>query len=377
MPEITINIKCSNETKYSVAIDTEKTVLELKEAIAEKSDTPAERQRLIFSGRVLKDADTVESYKIADGNTIHMVRGAAPGQQTPRAAAPQPTTEQQPSNPTTVPDSQPDSQQNANPMAAFGNMFGGGDGLGAFGGMGGFGAGGMGGFGAGAGGMPPMDPSMMNALFSNPEVMSSMSTLFQNPQFVEHMLSNSPQFQNLPPEMRGMINTPQFRQMLSDPNMLRNMFQMTQSLGGMGGGMGGGFGGMNNFGGFGGAPNAGVTSPTTPEAPRSGTDSSNATNPTSPNSGAANPFGMYNPSGGASPFGADPAAALSMLQQMMGGAASPQAQQQNQQPPEERFQVQLQQLNEMGFWDASKNIRALLATGGNVNSAVEWLLSNP
>ncbi|CAO3698800.1 unnamed protein product [Rhizopus microsporus] len=44
-------------------------------------------------------------------------------------------------------------------------------------------------------------------------------------------------------------------------------------------------------------------------------------------------------------------------------------------PPEERFQVQLQQLNEMGFWDAAKNIRALTATGGNVNAAIELLFS--
>lgn len=43
-------------------------------------------------------------------------------------------------------------------------------------------------------------------------------------------------------------------------------------------------------------------------------------------------------------------------------------------PPEERFQVQLQQLQEMGFTNASQNVRALLATGGNVQSAVEYIL---
>jgi len=44
-------------------------------------------------------------------------------------------------------------------------------------------------------------------------------------------------------------------------------------------------------------------------------------------------------------------------------------------PPEVRFQVQLQQLQEMGFYDANANIAALLAAGGNVNMAVERLLS--
>lgn len=61
---------------------------------------------------------------------------------------------------------------------------------------------------------------------------------------------------------------------------------------------------------------------------------------------------------------------------MLGGlgvppAAAPAS---TQPPPEERFQVQLQQLQDMGFYDATSNVRALLATGGNVNAAVEYLL---
>lgn len=43
-------------------------------------------------------------------------------------------------------------------------------------------------------------------------------------------------------------------------------------------------------------------------------------------------------------------------------------------PAEERFQVQLGQLQDMGFTNASQNIRALLATGGNVHSAIEYIL---
>lgn len=43
-----------SELKLQITINTEKTVLELKQAIAEKSDVSADRQRLIYSGRVLK-----------------------------------------------------------------------------------------------------------------------------------------------------------------------------------------------------------------------------------------------------------------------------------------------------------------------------------
>ena len=35
----------------------------------------------------------------------------------------------------------------------------------------------------------------------------------------------------------------------------------------------------------------------------------------------------------------------------------------------------LQQLNEMGFFNASQNIRALQATGGNVHAAIEYILN--
>ncbi|CAG8735940.1 5815_t:CDS:2, partial [Cetraspora pellucida] len=45
-------------------------------------------------------------------------------------------------------------------------------------------------------------------------------------------------------------------------------------------------------------------------------------------------------------------------------------------PPETRFRTQLQALEEMGFVDQAANIRALLATGGDVNSAIEFLLAH-
>lgn len=77
---ININIKSSSDKKFVISIEASKKVLELKEAIAAQTDVPADRQRLIFSGRVLKDDDLLSEYKVADGNTIHMVKGAAPNQ---------------------------------------------------------------------------------------------------------------------------------------------------------------------------------------------------------------------------------------------------------------------------------------------------------
>jgi ubiquilin len=46
-------------------------------------------------------------------------------------------------------------------------------------------------------------------------------------------------------------------------------------------------------------------------------------------------------------------------------------------PPEERFEAQLRQLNDMGFVEFERNIEALRRSGGSVQGAVEYLLSNP
>ena len=43
-------------------------------------------------------------------------------------------------------------------------------------------------------------------------------------------------------------------------------------------------------------------------------------------------------------------------------------------PPEERYEAQLSQLNELGFYDFDRNVRALRRSGGNVQGAVEALL---
>lgn len=46
------------------------------------------------------------------------------------------------------------------------------------------------------------------------------------------------------------------------------------------------------------------------------------------------------------------------------------------QTPEVRFQQQLEQLNSMGFIDREANLQALIATGGDVNAAIERLLGS-
>lgn len=87
--QVTFHVKSSSEAKYTLTLPRSVTVLDLKNKLAgsEYADIPADRQRLIYSGRVLKDPDTLDSYKVQDGHTIHLVKSAASNQRQNPAAA--------------------------------------------------------------------------------------------------------------------------------------------------------------------------------------------------------------------------------------------------------------------------------------------------
>lgn len=91
---ITFHVKASNDAKFTFTLPASTTVLELKNKLSssEYADTPADRQRLIYSGRVLKDNETLATYKIKEGNTIHLVKSAASNQRQAPAAQPSTTT---------------------------------------------------------------------------------------------------------------------------------------------------------------------------------------------------------------------------------------------------------------------------------------------
>ncbi|CAI2166154.1 2732_t:CDS:2 [Funneliformis geosporum] len=329
MPEITITVKSSNDQKYNVKIDTSKTVLEFKQAIAEKCDTAADRQRLIYSGKVLKDVDTLETYKIADGHTVHMVRGSTPaaadGSTTVKGSSSQssqrdPTTQTPQANPTPVP-----STINTPP-----NLFGG---------LGGFPSNTLGGGG---------NIDTLQSLLGNPATMQYMSQMLQDPRFVDNVIAMNPQFASMAPQLRQMMQDPEFQALMSNPDALRNMAALSSYMGGASGPFTGGSG-LTGFAGLGGLGTPNTSTP------------------------ALNPFSLLNPSFAAgNPNSTQPSMPAGFDPSFLWGFNPPST---PQQPPEERFQTQLQQLNEMGFWDAQKNIRALLACGGNVNAAIEMLLS--
>ncbi|KAJ3229535.1 hypothetical protein HDU81_005270 [Chytriomyces hyalinus] len=336
---IQVHVKSSTEAKFTVTINEDDTVLALKDAISKAvENTPADSQRVMFAGGVVKDVVAFSVYKISEGSTVHLVRSNAKAAASPSAAAPAA------SPAATAPAAAtPDAAANplaGNPFAALLGAGAGAAGAGgnAFGGFPGAGFPGAGFPGGAAGGAAGMD-----AMMNNPQMAAAMSAMMANPQFMDMMIASNPQLANMPPEMRQFMQSDAFRRIMADPNTLRQMMQMAPIMGG----------GMNPFA------------------------------PANMAGGAANPYAgagaaPMNPTGAGS---FDPA----LLQMLMGGGAGagglggfggqplapPPAN------PEEAYQVQLRQLQDMGFYDASENIRALTATRGNVEAAVEWLFANP
>lgn len=76
--DITFKIKTSGDSSHTITISDAKTVKDLKELLSgdDYEKIPADSQRLIYSGRVLKDGELLRTYKIKSGNTIHMVKSA-------------------------------------------------------------------------------------------------------------------------------------------------------------------------------------------------------------------------------------------------------------------------------------------------------------
>jgi len=379
--DITINIKGPSELKLSVTIDSSKSVRELKDAIAEKSDVEAARQRLIYSGRVLKDEEPLTTYKIQTGHTVHMVKGVAPAQ--PQSVPPQrlPAMHagQNPADPLTM----------LNTPMAHGALAG----FNPFADM----------------GLNTNDPNMLQSMMESPEFVNQMSSVMQRPEFVEQMIAMDPTLRDNP-QLTELFRSPQFRTMMGNPEFLRSMMTLSSQMrqGGMAPGMGGmgglgGFGGLGGLGGFGGAGASGssATSPVAGPTTATGT-------PGAPvnlfGAAAASGAGGGAPAvgGGIPPLTGVPPLNLEMMQHLLGsmggggagGAAPPPFNPwaalgglggagaggstgtpvQAGPPPEERFAAQLQQLSDLGFTNPSQNVRALLATAGNVERAINYIL---
>jgi ubiquilin len=284
--QVTFNVKSANDQKFVITVPASSTVADLKTKLSgsEFADIPPERQRLIYSGRVLKDPDTLSSVKIKDGHTVHLVKGAASNaRQNPANQGSGSSAAGSGTAPPQVPTNLATGTGN-NPLAGLtGARYAGFHGLpGAdmFGADGGMGA--------------PPDPSQLLEMMENPMFLSQMNEAMNNPAVVE-MMTNSPMIRNNP-MLANMLRDPNTRRMLFNPEMMRMQLQMQQA-------MGGGDGGQRMA-----AP--GVTD-TTPQPSSTATGDGSTATPNQPNTTGPtqqqNPFaallGGAGGAGGANPWG--------------------------------------------------------------------------
>merc|ERR1719471_714161 len=217
------------------------------------------------------------------------------------------------------------------------------------------------------------NPTLMSQMMSAPYMQSMFSTLAANPEQASAMLANNPLFAGNPalqqqvtammPQMLQQMQNPAVQQLMGNPEALQAIMQIQQGMERLRTVAPEVFQSMGfpqlppNL-----VPPASV--PPTSAAPAATPSSAPATGstPAAPAPGALPGLGGMNPN--------DPMFSTFMTQ-MLGQmrAGNPE------QPPEERFASQLEQLASMGFIDRQQNIQALISTMGDVNAAVERLLS--
>ncbi|XP_015773290.1 PREDICTED: ubiquilin-1-like [Acropora digitifera] len=211
-PKINVVVKTS-KNKETIQTDASATILEFKELVSSKFNAPVPQLCLIFAGRILKDAETLASYSIKDGLTVHLVIKSdnrvsynccfyffqSTISSTQSLSAP------------------PQSQPNPTPL---GYGLGGIDSLGILGGN--------------SGNLHQMsqqlmsNPDMMRQFMDNPMVQSMMS----NPDLIRQMIMGNPQMQQLierNPEISHILNNPdlmrQTMEMMRNPSLMQEMMR--------------------------------------------------------------------------------------------------------------------------------------------------------
>lgn len=316
-----ITVKLANGTQHTVDVsDFGVTVTELKKQLEGALSIPADEQRVILRGKVLKDDCVLSAVGMEEGSVIHVVRSkkaaapaAGPASASTQASPSTGTPASTPSAPApSTAQSHSQAEAPANPYAALMSNFGAAQPQQPAGGANAFFAGGNPyanfGMGTGMGGAEQPLPPHIVELMQTPVMQQMMQQALNDPQFTQHIIQSSPLLSNLPPAQQQA-----FIQMMRNPQVMQQMMDIVRgsSAGG----------GLNQFG----APANQQNQSTVP------------------------PTGGFNPAWFAPP-------------------PPPQGN------PREIYREQLQQLREMGFPNEDANLAALQQAQGNVQFALERLL---
>ena len=71
--KVEINIKQTQDVNFKVTVNKSGTVLDIKTACESQTSINHTEMKIIFKGRILKDADSISSLNLIDNTTMHMV----------------------------------------------------------------------------------------------------------------------------------------------------------------------------------------------------------------------------------------------------------------------------------------------------------------
>uniref|UniRef100_A0A4X2LWZ0 Ubiquilin 1 n=1 Tax=Vombatus ursinus TaxID=29139 RepID=A0A4X2LWZ0_VOMUR len=193
--------------------------------------------------------------------------------------------------------------------------------------------------------------SSVAGMFNTPGMQSLLQQITENPQLMQNMLS-APYMRSMMqslsqnPDLAAQMQNPDTLSAMSNPRAMQALLQIQQGLQtlateapGLIPGFTPGLGGLGNTG----------------SSTGTNVSSSAPSENTTPSSGTTEPGHQQ------------------FIQQMLQALAGANSQLQN---PEVRFQQQLEQLSAMGFLNREANLQALIATGGDINAAIERLLGS-
>uniref|UniRef100_UPI0037E80212 ubiquilin-4 n=1 Tax=Semicossyphus pulcher TaxID=241346 RepID=UPI0037E80212 len=351
---IVVTVKTPNGNK-KITILEDSSVAQFRQEVSNQFQANLDQLVLIFAGKILKDGDSLNQHGIKDGLTVHLVIKTTPkstagstSQASSSAAAPPNTSS---STTATVADSTGGGTsqrptQPANAMSGLGDLTS------------------LLGLGSHSSSLMEMQQQVQSQLMGNPQMLSQImgnpmvQNMMSNPDLMRQMFAGNPQMQQLMdqnpdvsrmignPDLMRQLQNPATMSMLTNPRAMQALIQIQQGLQTLQT-EAPGFMSRLSPGGLSVPPSTGGSIPPVSPQPPS----------VAP---AANPLSATSPS--------QQQLMQQMLQMFAGGGPSLQT-------PEIRFQQQLEQLSAMGFINREANLQALIATGGDVNAAIERLLA--
>ncbi|ELW68453.1 Ubiquilin-1 [Tupaia chinensis] len=198
---------------------------------------------------------------------------------------------------------------------------------------------------------PNLVPGVGASMFNTPGMQSLLQQITENPQLMQNMLS-APYMRSMMqslsqnPDLAAQMQNPDTLSAMSNPRAMQALLQIQQGLQTLATEAPGLIPGFT--------PGLGALGSTGGSSGTSGSSAAPSEN-TSPTAGTTEPGHQQ------------------FIQQMLQALAGVNPQLQN---PEVRFQQQLEQLSAMGFLNREANLQALIATGGDINAAIERLLGS-